>query len=412
LARKISILTGNHLSHNPRVIKEATALADAGFETTVLGGWVDRRLKALDIELLQSVPFTFRPVIDITGGGLARLAVRARRRISQSVFTTTGVGTVAQLGYAGPELCNVASRIRSDLSIAHSEAALVAADRLMDSGNRVGVDMEDWFSQDLPEEARRTRPTTWLSELERRLLHGHHATCTSHAMSEALSREYKCSPPSVIYNAFAWSDRRAIDNRPSDRRRRDTPSIHWYSQTLGPGRGLEDLLNALAFLPHTVQLHLRGRAVGGFVDWIRKRATTLPRVELHIHSLVSNDELLSRVAEHDIGFAGEVLSSQNKQVTVSNKMLHYFLAGLAVIASDTIGQLEVAKLAPDAVRTYVCGNPRALADALGWWLDNPQLLARAKRASLSAAHDTFCWERQADRLIARVEQALACRLAA
>ena len=34
----ICILTGNHLCHNPRIIKEASALSDAGFKVEVLSG--------------------------------------------------------------------------------------------------------------------------------------------------------------------------------------------------------------------------------------------------------------------------------------------------------------------------------------------------------------------------------------
>jgi hypothetical protein len=50
--QSIVLLTGNHLCHNPRAMKEASALARAGFEVEVLGGWYNASLKARDLDLL------------------------------------------------------------------------------------------------------------------------------------------------------------------------------------------------------------------------------------------------------------------------------------------------------------------------------------------------------------------------
>jgi glycosyltransferase involved in cell wall biosynthesis len=125
-----------------------------------------------------------------------------------------------------------------------------------------------------------------------------------------------------------------------------------------------------------------------------------------LHPLVPNEQLLSRLAEHDIGFAGEQIYCRNKDLTVSNKILHYLLGGLAVVASDTAGQREVATQAKGAVTLYEPGNPAALAQALRTLIDSPDGLARAKAASLPAAARTFCWERQEQVLLRNVENAL------
>jgi len=53
---------------------------------------------------------------------------------------------------------------------------------------------------------------------------------------------------------------------------------------------------------------------------------------------VDGDDLLSRIAEHDIGFAGEMPHCRSRDLTVTNKILQYLLAGLAVVASGTAGQ--------------------------------------------------------------------------
>src|SRR5262249_53438318 len=142
------------------------------------------------------------------------------------------------------------------------------------------------------------------------------------------------------------------------------PSIHWYSQTLGQGRGLEDLIAALPLLKSEAQIHLRGQPAAGFEEWLRTQIPDELRSRVFVHGLVTNSELLSRVAEHDIGFAGEGKYCRSRDLTITNKILHYLLAGLAVVASDTAGQREVAGYGADAVLLSPSGDPAALTARL------------------------------------------------
>ena len=75
--QSIQILSGNHLCHNPRVIKEATALQEAGYDVEVLGGWMDAALKARDIQLMAKVKFRYRPLRDLTEHAALRFWLRA-----------------------------------------------------------------------------------------------------------------------------------------------------------------------------------------------------------------------------------------------------------------------------------------------------------------------------------------------
>jgi glycosyltransferase involved in cell wall biosynthesis len=271
----------------------------------------------------------------------------------------------------------------------------------------VGIDVEDWFSEDLTTEARKRRPTRLLRKLEHQLLtKTAHATCPSQAMSEALAREFECSQPTVIYNAFPWSDRESIDGLFKDRRERRLPSIHWFSQTLGHGRGLEDLIEALSFVRHEAEIHLRGKPVRGFESWLADRVPDAWRGRIKVHGLVSNAELLSRIAEHDIGFAGETTLIRSRDLTVTNNILYYLLAGLAVVASETAGQREVAMQAPGGVFLYPSGDASALAARLDALLGSADTLRKAKAAALDAAERTFCWERQEQALLESINRAL------
>jgi glycosyltransferase involved in cell wall biosynthesis len=408
---RIVLISGNSLCHNPRVMKAATTLARRGYDVHVLGAWLEADLKARDQAMLARAPFRFESVFDATLPGFFRTAAhtlrRARRKAANTVYGLTGRQSRDQLGYGVGRLLARARALKADLYIAHSEPGLYVAWRLLQDGRRTGVDMEDWYSQDLLAGDRAQRPLDLLRRLESELLvKGAYATCPSRAMSEALAAAYGGKPPAVIYNAFPAAEQAAIDGVHKDRRNTAVPSIYWFSQTLGPGRGLEDLIAALPLFDRDVEVHLRGRAAPGINEWIRSQTPERWHERLFLHPLVPNEELMSRLAEHDIGFAGEQPYCRSRDLTVTNKILHDLLGGLAVVASDTAGQREVAMQASGAVTLYEPGNPAALAQALRTLIDSPDGLARAKAASLQAAERTFCWERQEQALLQNIQDAL------
>lgn len=403
----VVLLTGSHLCNNPRVVKEADALSGAGFDVEVLGWIADRSHLAEDHAIFCSRPWTFTPCIDFLQNSLLSrlraLGWRAERRVAFALAGATGLQSAAQLGGWRRALLSAARKRKADLFIAHSALTIWAGVQLLREGRRVGVDMEDWFSREhLP-----PYPSLLVARWEAELLRAApHATCTSLAMSRALAQAYGGPPPRVVYNAFSWAERERLDGRAKDRADRRRPSIHWYSQTLGEGRGLEDLFAALPHVTRDVEVHLRGTLVQGTQAWLGEQIPQGWRERVHVHGPVTNAELLSRIAEHDIGFAGEMKLHASRDLTVTNKILQYLLAGLATIASDARGQCEVAESAPQAVFLYRSGDPLSLAAQINTLLATPDLLQAAKQAALDAARDRFCWERIAPRLVDSVAAAV------
>jgi glycosyltransferase involved in cell wall biosynthesis len=410
--QRIGIISGSPLDHNPRVLKEASTLTGAGYNVTVLGSGREGHSVEIDKSMARRHGFSFTPVgfaeRSTPWSKLADLDRRLDNRLARAVHSLTGIESRFQLGVHTGSLLRAARALRADFYIVHYESALWVGSKLLQAGQRVGIDLEDWYSEDLLPENRKERPLKLLRSLEATLLQkGVYSSCPSAAMSSALAAEYQCRPPSVIYNAFPWSDRQSLDGQQKDRRDRSLPSIHWYSQTLGRGRGLEDLLAALPFVEHRAEIHLRGKLSRGFEEWLRSQVPDSWQKNLFVHDLVSNEELLSRIAEHDIGFAGEMKYCRSRDLTVTNKMLHYLLAGLAVVASDTSGQLEIARQVPQGVRTYPSGNPPALAAELNRLLASQEELRSAKATALAAAERTFSWERQAPMLVSHFQKALS-----
>jgi hypothetical protein len=169
---------------------------------------------------------------------------------------------------------------------------------------------------------------------------------------------------------------------------------------------LEDLIAALPLLHHDTEIHLRGNPGKGFLSWLQDRTPERWRKRIVLHPLVPPRELLSRIAEHDVGFAGETSRIRSRDLTITNKILYYLLAGLAVVASDTTGQREVASQAQGGVFLYPCRDARALAACLDGLLGSIRVMERTKAAALDAAKRVFCWEQQERILLNTVAGAL------
>ena len=409
--KSIVLLTSGHVCHNPRVVKEADALAAGGYQVEVMGVYFDRELTRRDEELASSSRWTLTPVLDLTASSLPKklwsLYSRGRTRLGIECFRRFGWSNPLQLGYAALEMFRVARRRQADLYISHLEQGMWVGDRLQRCGLPVGVDFEDWYSENFLNEVSEPRPAQMLQTLERRLLvNSVHRTCASQAMSAALASAYDVAPPLPIYNTFPWSDRANLDGLLRDRRDLNKLSIHWFSQTIGEGRGLEDLFLALKELPRQFEVHLRGKSTPGIDAWISRWVPTDLRESVILHPLVDNRELLSRITEHDVGFAGEQPNPRSRETTVTNKVFQYLLAGLAVAASNTSGQREVLESCPAAAAMYAPGDFQALARILLDWHENPAKLKTAKAAALEVAQERYCWEQEAERLLGSVANAV------
>lgn len=403
----IAIVTGAHLCRNPRVVKEATALHEAGHRVTVLGPATDERLSELDAALVREGGFEHRVVVDIRPGSAERTRHRLVRRLATEAGARLGWERPEALGYGMRATLAAARDLAADLTIGHQEVGTWVVAKLMDDGFAVGADIEDWYSEDLLPEARVGRPLGVLRQCEGQLIRrGRHVTTTSEALADALAEAYDGPTPTVIYNAFPWAERADLDDVRRDRKDTSRPSLHWVSQTIGPGRGLETLCAALQRVKQPIDVHLRGRASDADLQWLRDLFPEDRGHRLHVHDLVPPQELLGRIAEHDIGLALEDYDPPSRNLTVTNKILHYLVAGLAVVATDTAGQQEVAAYAPEAVLLCRGNDAASLAAQIEALVREPGDLERAKEAALAAAQERFSWERQAPTLVASVEDAL------
>lgn len=407
LMARIAIVTSGHFCTNPRVWREADALAAAGHDVTVIGVSFDPVQAALDRRMLESRAWRYRACADIRGETAASRVRREWHRLRSRVGrlrASRGWPDPHALGYATGSLHEAARDENADLTIVHLEPAFWVGVQLLQEGRRVGADFEDWHSENERPGASRGMAGGFLATLEQRLMQGAvHKTTTSKAMSGALHARYGGGEPEVVYNSVS-----APPLRP--RREDGTVRLVWFSQTLGRGRGLEDLFLALPLLRGNWQLELRANASADATAWVRGLVPEALLARVQLCPTVPPDELAAAVAANDIGLALEVPSCRNKDLTASNKIFEYLQSGLVVVASDTAGQREVLDGIPGAGETYASGNPEQLAARLNRWLEAPAGLAALRERIHREANALFAYERQRPRLLASVERALAGRV--
>jgi glycosyltransferase involved in cell wall biosynthesis len=169
--------------------------------------------------------------------------------------------------------------------------------------------------------------------------------------------------------------------------------FYWFSQTIGPDRGLQDAVRAAGRAGMKCELHLRGNPVSGYIDRLSLIAKECaPRLTLVHHDLENPDRMVDLCRDYHVGLALELSDPLNRALCLTNKAFTYILAGLAVVFTDTPGQRALAMdLGPGAL-LYSQGDVERLAQGLRLWATNPSQLLAARQAAWAAACRRWHWQ--------------------
>jgi glycosyltransferase involved in cell wall biosynthesis len=207
-------------------------------------------------------------------------------------------------------------------------------------------------------------------------------TTSSPQVAEALSATYGVHRLLPLYNAPP-----AHKKLPP---KTDGPvSLYWRNAVIGLSqRGLEDALLALRELPGEIVLHLQGRLPN---DGGRALTSRIERLELtervRIHGPFLPHEAVCAASPYTVGLCLERPGVTNHELTVSNKIFDYFMAGLAVVASDLPGLREVV-MRSGAGLLFEAGQPHDLAGCILQLHDDRELLRQqASNARVFALHE-------------------------
>lgn len=394
---RICLITPGHLSTNPRIVKEADALSDAGHEVRVIAADFAEWARVMDNEFDDrpwrlEERFKFGPDAPF----FTRLRRSGRQRIARccaKLWSRSEAIDCAACHPIAPDLVEAARRTPADLYIAHYVAALPAAARAAESnGGLYAFDAEDFHLGDLPDDPQHNFEKRIIAAIEGRYLAGClYVTAASPGIADAYAEMYGIRRPTVVLNVFPQSQ--AAEFPTARGAASPNPSVYWFSQTIGENRGLESAIQAIGRAKSKPHLYLRGNISREFRErlaWVEKSACADGRV--HILPPAPPAQMVQLASAFDIGLVSETGETHNRRIALTNKQFTYLVAGIPVLMSDVPGHRMFAEGLSDAIQLYPVDDADALAEAMDAWLMNDISLASARRVAWELGNKRFNWD--------------------
>lgn len=390
---RICIVTPGPLGSNPRVVKEATALQEAGYDVRVVCTKILSRLQFRDQDVLASATWRTER-IDLSTPVRGQFE-RARQLGMRSAFAVSRLPAFAETALSAftRRLIAHAVSLPADLYIAHYPAALpAAAIAARRYGSLYAFDAEDFHLGDRPDGSEHAAERRIVRAIEARYLPGcAHVTAASPGIADAYAETYGIPRPTVVLNVFPRSQ---APPGPTPRgTTAPAPSVYWFSQTIGPDRGLQCAVRAIGRARARPHLYLRGSSSSAFLDHLRMIAGEAGAGEhLHVLPPAAPSEMVRLAAAYDVGLVGETGHTPSRRIALTNKQFTYLLAGIPVVMSEIPAHCEIAPAMGKATRLYPVDNPAALAAALDTLLGDPASLAAARNAAWRLGQERFNWD--------------------
>ena len=408
----VCLITTGQPSTNPRLVKEADTLVEAGHHVHVVGAHWIHWAAATDAEVLAGRHWTvslvdWRRESNPRLFHWSRIRSRAARRTAAVLAPLSDYLAMSALSRVGPELYRKARTVAADLYIAHNIGALPIACAVGAARRApVGFDAEDFHSGQFPLAS--ADPIVAITRrTERRCMPKcAYVTAASPFIAEAYRELCGIPQPPTILNVFPLNDRPdgVPVRQPSDRL-----TLYWFSQTIGPDRGLEDVVRAMGALGDGVELHLRGAWFGDYESALRQVAAESGVVQARIisHEPAVPGQMVRLATQYDVGLALEPGLTPNSDWLLSNKIFTYLLAGNAVVATRTRAQSSLAAHLQDAAVWCDPGDPVSLAQALQRWYADREVLRRGQAHAWRLGTERFNWDVEKQKWLAVVEAAVA-----
>ncbi|WP_157100553.1 hypothetical protein [Rhodoplanes sp. Z2-YC6860] len=338
------------------------------------------------------------------------LARRVYQEFARSAFAW-GLSSVrwAASGHSiiTPALARAAMAQPADLFIGHYLASLPAIyDAARLNNAKMGFDAEDDHLDELERnpanrsefDIRRRIEAQFISKCE-------HLTAASPRIAQAYKERYGVEMMTVL-NVFPREHALQAGSF-STGKDKDALSVYWFSQTIGPGRGLEPIILAMAKLRRRVRLFIRGSDHLGYSVRLRELAAESGVADL-LSFLPSAwpEEMVRLAAAYDVGLASELNSPPNRAKCLSNKIFTYLLAGVPVLLSDTPAQRDLAAELGNAASLVDLDSQDQIVKALDAWAGDPDKLMRDKAHAKLLGDTKFNWDIEKSKILRSVSRLL------
>jgi hypothetical protein len=382
------------------MLKAADALYGAGYGVHVISAahtpWAVRADEA--VRTSRSWSWT---VIDYSRSTarLRHVKTGLRRRVARAIVRAAGPARVPigvsmrAHGRAHDELVSAIATRQTDFVYGGTAGALMAiAEGAQRLGVPYGLDLEDFHSAE--QEGPGSDEGHELAEqIERAVLpRASVLTAGSPMIADAYAEKYGLRPR-PIHNTFSLQFPAEGSGMNGTRLK-----LYWFSQTLGPGRGLEDVVLAVGRSRIAAELHVRARATPVYLGELTRLARdAAPSLSLLVHEPASPDSMVRLSQGYDLGVSGEEPSVLNRRLCLGNKIFTYLAAGVPVLMTSTPAQERLGRDLGQAAIVYESGDIVALAERLQWLASNSSARCVTRNAAKAAAERRWHWEHPDDR---------------
>jgi hypothetical protein len=331
--KNILFLTSTNLAANPRLLKELKLATSNGYEATVIqfsvGNWSDtmtadlqQQFPAVEFVQLSALRKPFFPWLLCTAffklSNIVPLSVRNYWLLSVSA----GKRSFLLL----QELKKMNKRY--DWVIAHNPAAFYPASWFgKKAGAKIGIDVEDYH----PGETSDPKAAATMRRLMEVVLPT--ATYCSYAAPLICEGVQKDIPglrnkQLILLNGFDEMEFVRPEATAGEKLK-----LVWFSQHIDAGRGLEKLIPVVQELSPKVELHLVGQLNKLFEERYLSNKSGIV-----LHKPMQQKQLHLFLAEFDVGLATDLPVNRNRDIALTNKIIAYAQAGLAIAAMHTSAQ--------------------------------------------------------------------------
>jgi len=403
--KKILLVSSGQPSLNPRLVKEADALTTAGYEVVILYTYWNNWGTLHDKEL-----FAEKKWKAIRLGGdpdqkritwlLSRLLHKVLRYILQKTGNYTDFSDIA-IARASYFLIRGAKKHKADLYIAHNLGALPAVVKAAEFYKKpCGFDAEDFHRQEVNDNVDSYNFKISSCIEDEYLPFVNYITASSPLIAEQYALLYKRTVTSLL-NVFPKTPVHVITlnkNKPL--------KLFWFSQTIGPNRGLECVVEALGLSKIAAELHLLGLPADGYKQQLSQlaQAAGIANYNLYFYEPIKADQIFNVASQFDIGLASEASICLNRNISLTNKLFTYIQSGLAVVASNTPAQSALMGQYPQIGKVY--SNAKELSMILTEYDKNRELLLQTKNEAFKIGQTLLNWENESRMFLNVVKSAL------
>lgn len=399
-SKKVCLITPGHISSNPRLIKEATSLSDAGYQVHIVFTQYMEYLVVEDRNILDAHQnWTYDQLLWTPINKTLRFKTAIIQRFAKwinPVIKTTNL--LINRNYVWQ--LKVAIEANADLYIAHNLGALpVAVNAAKKNQAKCSFDAEDFHRNEVTDNPNDSGVRLKKSIEDEYLDLVDYVTAASPLISEAYKQIYPDLYPIVINNVFEIKNQPEFNNNINSKLQ-----LFWFSQTIGKNRGLEDVIEALNQINNPlIELHLLGSLSVENASYFNQMAHS----EIKYYSTVSPDQIFELAATFDVGLAMEQNSPLNRDICLTNKIFTYLISGLAIVASDTQAQKEFMTLNALIGEIYPIGDVTALACTIIKLFNNRDLLNTYQKNSYELAESKYNWEMEQKKFLAIIKSLIS-----